>query len=246
MSHEAIPTKDFNALFDLCRPYVMRSYSEDIFAEVEDETTRRLGQQMQAVSGKALSSFVQWHGVGEELSRAHRMLNRYPWYGTEITKSQHLETTWFLTQNLCYHFKEKAKLFYNQQKEASKFFDLEEPSWLKAKLKFIDKEMGEAIRDRGNTVHGWNSKVQATYTLSAVEILQAGDSEKKDWDIRGHYADAKWQLRYDAKRYRDCAFQVLKECFFSHQPTPNRIVQKHNEICDAVFSGNSRLVAKEN
>lgn len=245
-----IPTplseEEMSCYLELCAEYLLPALNKDQFEHIPDNRTKQLGQELQYRSGRCLAAYMQFYSVGEELATAHRMLARYPWHGTEITKVQHLETTWFLVQNLCYHFKEKAKLFFNEQKRVSKIYGVEQTDWIKNVLKEIDQVMGEAIKDRGNTVHGWNSRVQETYFLSMIEVLEASPNNERDWDLGGHYEDAKFNLRMKSEKYRDCAFSILRRCFHDYNPSPTEIVTLFNELARAVLKEKRILTTREN
>ncbi len=228
-----------------CAKHVIPGNNNGNFAEVNDPQTQRLANAVENRVCNAVGAFMQFNGVAEELATACKMLKRYPWHGTEISKSSHLEMTWFLVQNLCYHFKEKTKLYYNNQKLAAQILGLSTPSWLKEELRLIDSEMGKAIRDRGNTVHGWNTRESSIYTFSMVELLVESGESSRDWDLKSHYSDAKFFLGLKAQKYRDQANAIMWRCFREHSPTPVTIVRRFNELADAVLNENALLESKE-
>jgi hypothetical protein len=78
--------------------------------------TQRLMYQVSDRAAMVSKSLIELHTVVDDLRFALKMLSRYPWHGTDISKIKHFELTWFLFQNLCYKFREKLKLYHNCQK----------------------------------------------------------------------------------------------------------------------------------
>ncbi|WP_164657869.1 hypothetical protein [Tropicibacter sp. Alg240-R139] len=238
--------KDSIDFLNDCAEFVLPGSKKSNFEAMEHSDTKLLAKNLEQRVGSSVGAFMQFNGVPEELATACKMLKRYPWHGTDISKSSHLEMTWFLVQNLCYHFKEKTKLYFNNQKSAALILRLPEPMWLKAELKLIDDIMGKAIKDRGNTVHGWNTTENSIYTYSLVETIVEAGEESGDWDLKSHYRDAKFFLGWKARKYRDHAYGLMWRCFRDHSPTPPTLVRRFNELTDAVLNKGALLTQKEN
>ncbi|WP_284164445.1 hypothetical protein [Frigidibacter sp. SD6-1] len=216
-----------------------------------DEKTRELGEYLVSRTSTFLSALTQLGGVVEDMEIVEKMLRRYPWHGTPITKTKHLELHWFLFQNLCYSFKEKLKLCYNAQKDAARFLDVEQPTWLKPELRVVEIELGKAIADRGNTVHSWNVRTEDIDLFSMIELFQEFRSmgEKLDLpegfaDIRGHYFDAKWRLREKSRRMEREARKLFLRIIEFHPPRPHLLLEKFNSVVAGVNAGTITIIPK--
>lgn len=217
---------------------------EDIFV---DEKARQALSELSIRAGGMLKSVFELHGSLEDLVLARRMLNRYPWHRTEISKVKHFELTWFLFENLCYKFKEKLKLCFNSQKMLCNFIGEQPPSWLKAELRVVDQAFGPAIKARGNTVHSWDERQPAIDWLGTVSFLKTAKDQGEDvelpqgfFDLDGHYRDAKRELRSDTKAMEDAGIALMGRILQFHMPTPKKLLEKSQSYFDAVGSVEQR------
>lgn len=233
------------AVLDLCSKLIALNF-EGFDRDDIDDRTRQLVMYMADGVGQVFKSLVELNGVIEDLELSRGMISRYPWHGTPVTKAKHFELTWFLFQNLCYKYKEKLKLYFNAQKSLAELLGEAKPDWLKSELKFVDKVLGPAIRDRGNTVHSWNAKQTEIDFFSTVlffsNLKKRGheiDLPEGFFDVDGHYMDAKGALKREAsKMIRDANSQYHRILTY-HEPSPKILIKKSQDILDAVNSGNS-------
>jgi hypothetical protein len=204
-------------------------HQNDELSDKIDEQTRKAMLWLSRQVAMMVKSLLEIHTVHEDMRLSLAMLGRYPWHGTKITKIKHFELSWFLFQNLCYKFKEKLKLYFNCQKNLSRALRIEAPGWLKAELHLVEKALGPAIRDRGNSVHTWDAKQSHIDWFGTVYFLS---SMKKDGaeldlpegfsDVDGHYRDAKMMLKVEASKMIDDATSVYLRLLNFHGPTPKK------------------------
>ncbi len=206
-----------------------------------DADTRRIAHQVLNYSSVHLKACIELMAVHENLKLAKFAMGRYPWHSTMLTKSRHLELTWFLFQNLCYKFKEKLKLVYNSQKPICTILSLPQPTWLKFELSAISVNMGKHIRERGNTVHEWDESNPHIDLLSMVELVHqfhnngsSSELEESRINLRGHYQDSKWFLRRDARSATDAAREAIYRILEKHDPMPRHIFRRIDQIIDQV------------
>ncbi len=199
-----------------------------------------------------LSALVQVAGTVDDMRAVCAMLGKYPWDEKKVSRSKHLELSWFLFQNLCYKFKEKTKLVYNCQNQISRLLGIEEAQWLRSELKNVERTLGGHIQDRGNTVHKWNVKHKDIDFLSMVELMrsfkQAGQElELPDgfFDLVGHYNDARYLLLDTAKVALADAESCLERILVNHEPRPKSIIQKAEETVGLIIRGEIVLQKKE-
>ncbi len=191
-----------------------------------------------------LKGVLELRATLEDLIMARRMLKRYPWHGTEISKVKHIELTWFLFQNLCYKFKEKLKLCFNAQKRLSSFLKIEPPTWLKAELKVADIALGSTIRARGNTVHNWDVKHSSIDWLNTVTNFEFAKAQGEDvalsemlLDVDGHYRSAKLDLRNETEEMERAAIAITLRILTFHAPTPKNLFSQSQALFDLAKSG---------
>jgi hypothetical protein len=172
------------------------------FSFVSDQTLRNQLRKATWLLGRTLTAFLQLHSVYEETIITFRMSRRFPWRKGEIKKSQHLSLVWFQFINQCYLFKEKTKLFANCYNEAVKFLGHKEESIdVTAKLKLINKEIGNQIRVRGESFHEWYVAHTNVQRFAAIEIINSSKRiEGPLGNVEGHYSDAKFFLSSDIKQ----------------------------------------------
>lgn len=215
-----------------------------------DEETKKL---MLMVGDRAASlskALIELHTVLDDLRIALKMIGRYPWHGTEISKLKHFELTWFLFQNLCYKYREKLKLYHNCQKALALNLAYDPPGWLKAELKLVEKALGPAIRDRGNTVHGWDVRQSSIDWFGTVHLFNSIKEQGEELelpegflDVAGHYRDAKWELKSEARKLIADAEQILLRLLTFHAPLPSMLLKKSTELLNAVESGHGLVSA---
>lgn len=220
--------------------HLIPSLKDSYFGDISDPGTRRAIELLTKRVSNSVSSAVQASGVVEQLDVARRMLRRYPWHGTSITKSNHLELTWLIVQNLCYHFKEKLKLMFNELSLACKLFSITNPAWLKDELREVDQVYGQAIRDRGNTVHGWDQRNDDLFTFQLVELAQQLGLEKDDRRLSDFHGEAKWMMHRKASSYVVAGRRIFLRCL-THPPSPLLVVQEYNKLVDGARQGTMLL-----
>lgn len=213
--------------------------------------TRELTEMIVGRAQNCLAALVQLGGTLEDMQTAYKIVSKYPWHGTEITKVQHLELTWFLFQNLCYKFREKIKLYFNSSKTICETLGIDTPTWLKKELKKTEKVFQREIRDRGNTVHSWNAKNSDIDFFSLASQLHSAhvagenvDLPEGFLDVAGHYKDAKRALRERAKELILSAEATFCAILESYTPTPEVILDKVNAVIDGVNHGEFTLTPK--
>lgn len=212
--------------------------------------TQRLMFQVSDRAAMVSKSLIELHTVVDDLRFALKMLSRYPWHGTDISKIKHFELTWFLFQNLCYKFREKLKLYHNCQKRLGLLLDRGEPGWLKAELKVVEKALGPAIRDRGNTVHGWDVRQSSIDWFGTIHFMNSlkeygEDLELPDGfqDVAGHYRDAKSELKNEARKLISDAEGILLRVLKLHAPLPVVLLGDAQALLVAVEEGRE-LISK--
>jgi hypothetical protein len=167
------------------------SQSADYFDEVSDRTLRQALQQVAGILGGTMRAILELHSVYEDMITCHRMTRRYPWRGTQIKRSQHLQFVWVQFVNQCYLFHEKYKLTINQLNRCNKVFG-REPIAISPGLKEINKAMGKLIRARGQHFHEWFEHNKHIQFFTMVELINSVKKEDGPLgDVEGHYADAK-------------------------------------------------------
>lgn len=193
-----------------------------------------------------LTAIVQLGNAIEDMQTCRQMVSRYPWHGTNIKKSKHLELTWFLFQNLCYKYTEKLKLVYKNQISIAKFLKVQSPAWLQEELKLAKKALVEEIKDRGNSVHSWDAKNRHTYTFELVETLN--NFEKRDdalktrpiatdQKVKDHYSDAKYSMKFRSQTAIDFCEAQFQRVLSEFEPLPIELINAVNSIFDKVDQG---------
>lgn len=216
--------------------FIVPSVVHNAFEGCDEAATRDLILRATTVVGNFVGSVAQTNGVIEHLAIADKMLNRYAWHGTTVSRSDHLELTWLLVQNLCYLFKEKLKLFFNQQKRASLLLGLPQPAWLTTELKNVEKVYGAEIRNRGNTAHNWNQKNDDLDQFFLMEALHKIDRDRCGDELRDFYFETKAVMRSRSKVYAAEGRSIFLRCM-AYEPRPISLIERFNDLAEAVRQG---------
>lgn len=179
--------------------------SREIIYDIKQEKLSTLDAQEKAILmqltwrvGNVTSRLLQLQTVIDHVFLCRQMANRYPWHGTKISKSDHFYFVWSIFTNHCYIFRERAKKYLNDYNRTCDFFQQKSISVAKF-LKRIDKELSDYIRFRGEYIHE-NEKDHISYRhLKFVELLNNIEHELGQ-DLKGHYQDTKWDVKYEIDR----------------------------------------------
>jgi hypothetical protein len=159
------------------------------------------------------------------------MSKKYPWHGTEITKSDHFYFVWFNFTNQCYLYRTRTKIFFNHYNKACMPFKLPVQS-VSEKLNQVDEGLGEYIRHRGQHVHEWAESHVSYRGFEAAEMMFSLFGEFSD-DVSDRYKDAKWLMSYHITRGLD----FMSGHFAGLEPTPSdaiiEIMGKFAKLIDA-------------
>lgn len=195
----------------------------------------------------SLSAINQLGNVYNELNVSYRMLSRYPWHGTRISKIEHLELTWFLFQNLCYKFKEKLKLCFNSQKSACALLKLEQPNWIRDELRIIERKFSKEIQDRGNSVHSWTVRDPSLEVLATASLFDEIRLMGEEFeipvgleDVDKHYRRSKEFLKWRASSSIKVAESTLINILENKSVKPIDVVLRLKQIISAVNNGEFR------
>lgn len=231
----------------LSHPEILTALHRNPVSKDAEERAGRAASELVSRSSRLLASIVQLGCVVEDMEATVRMLSRYPWHKTKVTKVKHLELTWFLFQNLCYKYKEKLKLCFNMQKAVAAGLGFPKPDWIKDELRLVDKALGVEIRHRGGSVHSWNTKQPDLDFFSAVSILSmmrdSGSSVNLPegfFDVSGHYADAKWILRGKARKMTKETEQIFFRVLEDHDPRPSELINCISNLLEKVNAVNKK------
>ena len=236
----------------LSHPHIVAAHFQPIISPDVDDETRKAAEYLANRAGACLAAIMQMARVVEDMQTTYRMISRYPWKSKHISKSKHLDLTWFLFQNLCYKYPEKIKLYFNVSRPLCELLHIETPTWLKEQLRKTQKEFSRDIRDRGNTVHSWDVLNSDIETFDLVSFFHNLDADIQNFDLPhtfhdldGHYRDAKWMLKIRAEKLISAAESALVNILEHHKPTPITIVGMISDILHKVNQGEVVLSTKK-
>lgn len=158
-----------------------------------DNTSRRELLYVSSLVSNTLSLYSQVIDVISRVKKCYQMASRYPWHGTRVNKSAHLDFVWRSYTNECYIYFERMKVLSNQLNQLNKAFGNDEIPVAQL-LKQIRSGLNEYISHRGKHVHEWNTPHSSYYTFELVEKLSSLDSKYEN-DLSGHYEDAKFEMK---------------------------------------------------
>src|SRR6516225_6517091 len=69
------------------------------FPEAVNATYQRQLRQLHDMMGLSVRALLEVRSIAQDMRLIIQMLKRYPWHGTGISRSKHLEFTWFLFVN---------------------------------------------------------------------------------------------------------------------------------------------------
>jgi hypothetical protein len=151
--------------------------------------------------GPCITALLQLDGSVEECRFAAESVRNMRWSSGFKKNSFRLRLYRFAFLNACYSYTERIKLVSDQFKLAET--DLASPTIMGvvgAALKSAKKQLRPFNQERGEIVHSWHHDHRAIYLLSMVETLADIDAEKYGHDVRGHYADSRYDILSELKR----------------------------------------------
>lgn len=211
-------TEIFGTLVAECKPLFAIQQNEDFLNFVTDKSDLASIRQIAQRLANAARACFELNKTYVDLVTTYRMSRRYPWRGTQITKSQHLEFVWVQFINQCYLFREKYKLAMNQLNKCNESFG--EPPVSSNELKTVDHNLKKFIRARGQHFHEWFEHNVHIETFTYIELLNSIEKQEGPLgDLSGHYSDAKWFLSNEIETAAMFMERHLKREFRAHIKT---------------------------
>jgi hypothetical protein len=235
----------FMPMIDETNPYLLPiSANKQDLAFVEDPEQRAVLFDIAATLNAALRALLELHSVYEDLVTCYNMARRYPWRGTKIKRSQHLQFVWVQFINQCYLFKEKYKLAAGQINQAKKIFKQGPPIVVGVGLKEIDKALGKLIRVRGQHFHEWFEHNKHVQFFTMIELINATKRIDGPWgNIEGHYKDAKMMLGWEIESAGEFVESFFKGTVRSQIDDLAKATREYNRIVKRIERQSTRQSA---
>jgi hypothetical protein len=200
---------------------------------IEDAKQRAAMYQLASMLSGSIRALLELHSVYEDLVTCHRMARRYPWRGTKITRSQHLQFVWVQFLNQCYLFREKYKLAVNQLNRCKSALEHSAPIPMKQGLKEIDDKLQRLIRRRGQHFHEWFEHHTHVQFFSMIEIINSVKKTSGPWsDVKGHYSDAKAMLGDEIESVAEFMEAMLKGTVRNHIANLVKLLRRYNRLLE--------------
>ena len=223
-------------LLELCRRSPLFRRELDIRSGASPRT-RQILLQAHNQAGLMIRAIFDVYSVAREIELTRYMSQRYPWSGTVIKKSDHLKLVWFQYINLCYLYKERVRVFCNATNSAARFVGVGSRVDAKSELKNVETKLGKFIRRRGEAFHEWSVPHAAIHLYEAVEIISRAGDAKFGGAERGHYVDAKWDLKFDVECGLDFARAHYSSLLTNYRETITAIVVRFEHALAEVNNG---------
>ena len=169
----------------------------------------------------AYFTIIALHSVISDVEMCAKMISRYPWHGTTISKGDHFEFVWSNFTHHCYIFEERTKQLWKHYNELSEYIGDENINvgpWVKQ----IKKELGEHIAFRGAHLHEWSRHYEGYEFFKLIDLLTPFD-EKYKWPQKYLYKETKTNLKNEILNTRDKMVKILVNL----EPDPIEYILKY-------------------
>lgn len=184
-----------------------------------------------------LSAFIRIASTLDDIGKIPRFGARYGWRGGSFQRSDHLRFVWMAFLHLVYVYHERVRIFTNALDEASRYVPIKLPINPGDELKRLKKVIGPFIRERGETVHEWLPDRRETTYLEAVELMSAA-GDNKEWDVKGHYHDARSSMLAVVRRFHKSLSAYQQDLFDRYSPVADDLSSTFNgHLCCARADG---------
>ena len=180
----------------------------------------------------AYSTIIALHAVISDVEMCARMINRYPWHGTTISRGNHFEFVWSNFTNHCYIFEERTKQLGKHYNKLPQYFGGEKINvgpW----VTLIKKELGEHIAFRGAHLHQWSRNYEGYEFFNMVDLVAPFD-EKYKWAQKSLYRETKNHLKDEILATRDKMLNIL----LNLKPDPIAYILKDLAAFDNLLAQN--------
>ena len=164
------------------------------FPDVASAAYQRQLRQIHDMVGLSVRALLEVRSIAQDMRLITQMLKRYPWHGTGISRSKHLEFSWFLFVNFCYLFEEKVKRFYEQTSRIKKFFDKTGETSLQT-IGFDSKRHRFSYPTSGDRIHQWGLPHNAINFYSMIEMLARTGHEQSIRTRKEHLSHSRFFLK---------------------------------------------------
>lgn len=185
----------------------------------------------------AYFSIISAYSVLSDVEICAKMINRYPWHGTKISKSEHFSFVWSSFVNHCYIFEARTKQIGKHLNDLSKHYggdSIKAGKWIKK----IDKEIGEHTAFRGAHVHVWSRVYKNLEHFALMDSVATMDKKYQSDEYRSllkwKYGETKNNLKNEILNTRKKMIKILLEL----EPDPIDLILRYCLAFDKLLEEN--------
>jgi len=201
------PNRVQSSFFDTTDQSDLKNTMGDAYFKKIDPNFRNDAIAIRNYLRNAYFSIVSINSVISDVEMCARMIGRYPWHGTDISKGDHFEFVWSNFTNHCYIFEERTKQLGKHFNEVAKIFNRDKINvgpWIKK----INKEIGEHIAFRGAHIHVWSRNYEGYEHFKLIDSVAHHDVKYK-WAQKYLYIQTKPKLKKEILDTREKMIKLL-------------------------------------